>query len=295
MATERSQKAKALADKAKEFVTLAHPYNPKKHNVEGWVASEKLDGVRARWVNGQLLSRYGKPFAGVPAEVLDELKYELGSYEADGELWCGRGRFQKLVSLVKNSRTTIEDWRREGLQYQVFDVVTGSEWSTGADWKGRLDPLGARLILVEATFCVEHPHSRVQDHLHVMRMAQEVYALGGEGLILRNPNAPYTFGRSHDLLKVKCSEEAEFRVWAHVPGEGKHIGRLGALECYFVDGDFLGEDGKPLKGFKVGTGFTDEQRESPPPVGSVVTVRYMGLTEAGLPREPRFVAIRDYE
>ena len=69
---------------------------------------------------------------------------------------------------------------------------------------------------------------------------------------------------------------------AHLPGKGKFEGKLGSLRVRTVEGIE----------FSIGTGFTDAQRESPPPVGSVVTFRYRGLTAKGLPRFPSFLRVR---
>ena len=44
--------------------------------------------------------------------------------------------------------------------------------------------------------------------------------------------------------------------------------------------------------YKVGTGFKDHEREAPPPVGSVVTVSYFELTNAGVPRFPAYGRVR---
>jgi DNA ligase-1 len=44
--------------------------------------------------------------------------------------------------------------------------------------------------------------------------------------------------------------------------------------------------------FSAGTGFSDQERQHPPPVGSIVTFRYQELSEAGVPRFPSFVAMR---
>ena len=44
--------------------------------------------------------------------------------------------------------------------------------------------------------------------------------------------------------------------------------------------------------FSVGTGFTDAQRQDPPPVGSIVTYRYQEFTDRGVPRFPSFVRVR---
>ncbi len=48
-------------------------------------------------------------------------------------------------------------------------------------------------------------------------------------------------------------------------------------------------DGTP---FAVGTGFSDAEREDPPPVGSIINFRYQELTEAGVPRFPSYVGVR---
>ena len=71
-------------------------------------------------------------------------------------------------------------------------------------------------------------------------------------------------------------------------------GDVERVEVDNTNGDISGElaDGTE---FRCGTGFTDRQRETPPPVGSVVTVRYFELTPAGVPRFPAFLTVRDYE
>ena len=44
--------------------------------------------------------------------------------------------------------------------------------------------------------------------------------------------------------------------------------------------------------FRLGSGLTDAQRANPPPIGSLVTYRYNGLTSKGLPRFARFQRLR---
>jgi len=67
-----------------------------------------------------------------------------------------------------------------------------------------------------------------------------------------------------------------------LPGKGKHTGRMGALLLEMPDG----------KRFSLGTGFTNAQRADPPPVGSVVTYRYRGITPKGLPRSASFLRVQ---
>ena len=45
--------------------------------------------------------------------------------------------------------------------------------------------------------------------------------------------------------------------------------------------------------FSVGTGLSDEERRSPPPVGAIITFRYQELSDGGVPRFPSFIGVRD--
>lgn len=99
---------------------------------------------------------------------------------------------------------------------------------------------------------------------------------------MRKPSSRYEVGRSFSLLKVKSMRDAEARVIEHLPGTGRHQGRMGALSVQLVNG---------IK-FSVGTGFSDAQRDNPPPVGSIITFRYQELSDRGVPRFPAFVRVR---
>jgi DNA ligase-1 len=70
-------------------------------------------------------------------------------------------------------------------------------------------------------------------------------------------------------------------VVGHEPGAGQHKGRLGAL---------LVETPEGVR-FAVGTGFSDKQREEPPPIGATITFRYQELSDRGVPRFPVFARI----
>jgi DNA ligase-1 len=123
---------------------------------------------------------------------------------------------------------------------------------------------------------------RVVDRSSLQKRMKEVVKAGGEGLMLHRADAPYESGRSDVLLKMKPWEDAEAVVIGHLPGKGKHAGNMGALRVRAEDG----------REFSLGTGFTDQQRRDPPPVGTTVTYRYHGLTRTGLPRFASFLRVR---
>jgi DNA ligase-1 len=236
----------------------------------GWWMSEKLDGVRAYWNGKAFVSRLGNPFVAP-----EWFKVGLPETPLDGELWAGRKQFQKAVSIVRRQDAG-ERWR--DVTFVVFDAPT-----MDAPFEERL----ARCR--ELLSGEERPHVRVHEHAlcagaEALRAElARVEALGGEGLMLRQPGSKYVAGRSTTLLKVKSFFDAEATVIEHQPGEGRHEGRLGALLVERPDGTR----------FSVGTGFSDAERESPPPVGSFITYRYQELSTGGVPRFPSYVGVRE--
>ena len=70
-------------------------------NVTGWWVSEKLDGVRAIWTGTALLTRNGKRL-NAPKWFTDSMP----DIRLDGELWMGRGTFDKLVSTIQRKTDT---------------------------------------------------------------------------------------------------------------------------------------------------------------------------------------------
>ena len=44
--------------------------------------------------------------------------------------------------------------------------------------------------------------------------------------------------------------------------------------------------------FKIGSGFSDKERYTPPAIGSIITFKYNGKTRAGIPRFARFYRVR---
>ena len=93
----------------------------------------------------------------------------------------------------------------------------------------------------------------------------------------------YRAGRSDDLLKLKEHEDAEARVLAHLPGKGRHAGRMGALWVEMPTG----------QRFRLGAGFSDADRNHPPPVGAWVTYRFRGTHDGGLPRFASYLRVRE--
>jgi DNA ligase-1 len=237
----------------------------------GFLVSEKLDGVRALWDGQRLRFRSGAAVlapqwfvAGLPAVALD------------GELWLGRGTFDTLSGAVRRAAAVDAEWR--ALRYLVFDLP-GAHGSF-AERARRLESIVRGAAFPALRTVAQHA---LPDREALQRLYREVLQAGGEGLVLHRADAAWRAGRSDAVLKLKPVADAEAQVVAHVPGRGRHEGRLGALQVRTPDGvEFL-----------LGTGLADAERETPPAIGSWVTYAYRGTTSQGVPRFASYLRRRD--
>lgn len=125
---------------------LAHKYVPGKQSIAGWLASEKLDGMRVFWDGGITRGMYKRdvPFAnnakderyvlpqkatglwsryGNVIHAPDFFLDQLPDYMLDGELYLGRQQFQELEKIVK----TLEPGPRwKDVTFKVFDSPDSS-------------------------------------------------------------------------------------------------------------------------------------------------------------------------
>lgn len=240
-------------------------------DVGRYLVSEKLDGVRAYWDGERLLSRGGQVIAAP-----DWFLAALPPTPLDGELWLGRGSFERLSGIVRRARPVEAEWRE--VRYMVFELP-----GAPGGFSERAERLRQLVRTVNVPWLREITQFSVVDRQSLQQRLAEVVAGGGEGLMLHRADAPYTTGRNPALLKLKPAADDEAVVIGHVPGKGKYLGQLGALRVRTADGRI----------FALGSGLDDAMRRAPPPLGSVVTYRYRDLTGRGLPRFPTFLRLRE--
>jgi DNA ligase-1 len=258
----------ADAAQGRPSIMLAQSYHAGVDVKQYWV-SEKLDGVRARWNGKQLLSRGGKSFAPPPWFVKGFPKQAL-----DGELWISRGRFEDVMSIVTRKEAH-DGWKQ--VRLMVFDLPEDPR-----RFEERVAAMRKLAEQTQSSYLQLAEQFRVPDEEALMRRLDKVIAAGGEGLMLHHREAVYRSGRSGDLLKLKRFDDAEAVVLGYKPGKGKFQGMVGSLKVRSEDG----------QEFYIGSGLKDAQRREPPAIGSVVTYRFQGLTDNGLPRFPVFLRER---
>ena len=248
---------------------LAKTYDDQ--NPKGWLMSEKLDGVRAIWTGTGFISRNGKPFA-VAEWFMDGLPRDV---VLDGELYMGRGMFQKTAGAVRKKTPVEDEWL--AISYFVFDAPEAV-----GGFERRMALCSEITDNCQFAYAVEQTVCEGRNHLE--RFARELTDRGAEGVMLREPGSRYENKRSASLLKYKYFETDEAEVIGFEDGKGRNTGVVGALVCRW----------KKIV-FNVGAGLSDDDRRDPPRLGSKITFSFCGLTDGMVPRFPVFVGARDYE
>lgn len=264
----------------------------------------KIDGLRATIVEGKLLTSALKPF---PNRHVSEALSLYAASGLDGELIAAPATdpavYRKSVSALK-SVEGIPDWK-----FVVFDdyLVSGG--------------YRARLHLATAKFCTLQCYQRLKDNFVVIpsvsvgnRQALEFWETewlkkGYEGVMLRDPQGPYKFGRTTEaednLFKLKrfLDSEAEIvgveeelenrnpltyneRGLAQRSTEAAGMFRKGTMGALVVRDIHTGVV------FNIGSGFTAAERAQDWPVGTIVKYKYLPTGSKDKPRHPVFLGIR---
>ena len=248
---------------------------PENVDVRDYWVSEKYDGVRGYWdgKQRQMYSRNGTVIA-----LPNDFAAQLPDISLDGELWIGRGQFERVVSVVRDAQPDDSAWKQ--VKYMVFELPDSQ--NQYGDFTQRMARIERITQHINAPNIQAVKQWRVRDRAELLRQLDTITQAGGEGLMLHLASAPYQTGRSDALYKLKLRQDAEATVIGYVAGTGKYVGKVGSLRVRTDDG----------REFNVGSGLTDVTRVNPPKIGTVITYQFNGLTQKGQPRFPRFLRVR---
>ena len=237
----------------------------------GYYVSEKFDGVRAFWTGSSFMTRQGFMITAP-----DWFTKPLPKHPLDGELWIGHHKFDEMSAIARRLQPRDKDWKK--VSYLVFDTPIKN--LAFHQRKKQLD-----LLIGDQSPSwlrqVEHLNFEYKSDLEAFYHA--VINNQGEGVMLNVSNATYETGRSKAILKIKPKLDDEALVTGYQEGKGKYKGLMGALWVKHKSG----------KRFKIGTGFSDQERKFPPALGTIISYQYSGLSKNGLPRFARFLRVRN--
>lgn len=151
-------------------------------NITDYLASEKLDGVRAFWTGSEFITRHGKTLS-----MPEWFTEGMPDVRLDGELWMGNGTFDQLQSEMQRKDG---EWR--GVRFMIFDLAV-----LRLTTRHRLSEL-SRLNL--PNHCQLVAHELLRDHAHLDTLEEGIVRRGGEGICLRHKDEFY---RPNNFIKVK--------------------------------------------------------------------------------------------
>lgn len=239
-------------------VQQAYPVDkyPLKTGTEFWL-TQKLNGARATLYEGQLLARSGMPYKGLEhiTEALSWLR--VAGFVADGELTLSdKGSLSdneafRVATGVLNSDSV----NKTVICYTIFDMIPVKDFDAlkpQVTYKYRRDILNQfaeRIADTDGAVKVLPVLYHGTDQSKIEELLEQMVREDKEGLMI-NTDAPYRRTRHKGILKVKRFYTMDLPIIRCEEGTGRLSGTLGAFVLKYKENEV-----------KVGSGFTDEQRE----------------------------------
>jgi DNA ligase-1 len=293
---------------------LAHDSANHESKVAGKKLIEvKLDGVRVITIvrsDGRvdMFSRNGKELANFPhiTEQISNVVKTHGTDQnidvvLDGEIMSSS--FQDLMKQVHRK----DNVEAGDAVLNLFDVIPLADFEKGF-WDKDQSTRSDMVYYWHKTYKHLLPNVTVVGHelvdldtdagqVRYKEINAQAVAGGYEGIMIKDPAAPYECKRSVAWLKLKPFIEVSLEVVDVEEGTGRNIGRLGAIVCQGVD------DEKTIR-VNVGSGFSDSDRDSywssrDSILGQIVEVRADAVTQnqdgSYSLRFPRFLRFRGFK
>ena len=263
---------------------LAEKYfdRPEKLAGKEFAITTKLDGFRLivfKNADGSIecYSRVGQRVEGL-VEIEADLAALPCNTALDGELTISNYFDMESKDAYKAASKIIRlkgDTPKTGLTYRVFDCMAADEFKS----QSCIKPYVERRAELDSFPKMEHievlPVLYIGDDTSkITEWLDKITAEGGEGCMLNSLWAPYVWGRTWNLQKVKKFQSLDLLVVDMEEGEGRLAGTLGAIHVRYKDGNTV----------KVGSGFSDEERklywEHPELImNKVVEIKYFSESE----------------
>ena len=253
-------------------VQLSHSFDKYKNSIPNeFTITEKLDGHRTLCVVDDMgfvdfFTRKGNDVLRL-TQIEDSVKNWVGKTNIlgrttfnsgvvlDGEIIVQKGETDDLFN--ETSKIIRKNGEKTGLVFHVFDIIPrevflSNDMSKPLPYSERRKTLNSLFAIADDQEWLKLVPSLYSgsDTEQIEKIAHDLIEEGKEGAMVNDNSANYQFGRTKSLLKVKEFHSADLVVTGYFEGQGKYEGTLGGLIV-----DYNGNE------VKVGSGFTDEQRD----------------------------------
>lgn len=229
---------------------------PLRDGTEFWL-TQKLNGARATLYEGQLLARSGMPYKGLE-HITDALSWlRVAGFVADGELTLkDKGDLSDNEAFrVSTGILNSDNVNKTVICYTIFDMIPVKDFDAlkpQVTYRYRRDILNQfaeRIADTDGAVKVLPVLYHGTDQSKIEELLEQMVREDKEGLMI-NTDAPYRRTRHKGILKVKRFYTMDLPIIRCEEGTGRLSGTLGAFVLKYKENEV-----------KVGSGFTDEQRE----------------------------------
>ena len=269
-------------------------------NEEYWYASRKIDGVRCSFYwNGDKIvtaSRGGGNYDPACIHFIQHPEF-IEFFKRHPEVILDLELYKHGMSLQQISgaaRLEKNAYDCKWLEGYIYDVMYSN-----VPFKTRLKILNQISKELNLSFDpYRHwekgelqlqmvPHVKVSGYDNIMELHNKYVEEGFEGVVIRNPNKPYGFGkRTNDMIKIKCYKDDCFTV------VDAALGLRGSEDMVFICET---KDGKTFKAKPLGD---REQKEEywnnfeQKYKGRLGECKFFYYSDEGVPLQPAFKAFR---
>lgn len=229
---------------------------PLRDGTEFWL-TQKLNGARATLYEGQLLARSGMPYKGLE-HITDALSWlRVAGFVADGELTLkDKGDLSDNEAFrVSTGILNSDNVNKTVICYTIFDMIPVKDFDAlkpQVTYRYRRDILNQfaeRIVDTDGAVKVLPVLYHGTDQSKIEELLEQMVREDKEGLMI-NTDVPYRRTRHKGILKVKRFYTMDLPIIRCEEGTGRLSGTLGAFVLKYKENEV-----------KVGSGFTDEQRE----------------------------------
>lgn len=261
-------------------VQLGSSYEKLKLKENEWFSlSQKINGNRASYYQGKLMSRQGKEFIGMQHIISDLEQLGIGWFY-DGELVrknidnLSDGENFRIGTGIINS----DSESKNEIKFVIFDYFPESDIKNKEStdkYKLRRKMLNElREVIAEKNLKNIEIVTMVYegtDQTQIMKWLDYAVEHGWEGLML-NKDSTYKCKRTTDLIKIKRFYTMDLPIVEALEGDGRLKGTLGALVVKYKDNTV-----------NIGSGFNDETRrefweDRDNLVGRIIEVKYKEIS-----------------
>lgn len=224
----------------------------------------KIDGMRICIVIrngiGQALSYNGKDYTDVFGPWIEAFESISKNIVYDGEAYADGG-WNETISLVRRSVNIDKKAINRKLRLILFDSPTLNALSAKHDYADhRSFDVRRKLLEYDVNYVKSnYPKLNVEvikqwdanSKRDIIKLYDKSLNMGFEGIMIKDPSAPYINDRTDNWLKFKPEHTVDGTIIDSYLGTGRNSNRLGGFDVELDDGTVV----------KVGGGFTDSQRD----------------------------------